>query len=113
MLMSSLKAWYSCCASCRRWLGSCTTRVSSSAWINTSSYRSVKACTVPVRSEEHTSELQSLMRISYAVFCLKKKKQRKQQENNSVNILSIKRNTCVIVQEKHKMHMISKKIHKV
>src|SRR3546814_6566578 len=29
--------------------------------------------TPPVRSEEHTSELQSLMRISYAVFCLKKK----------------------------------------
>src|SRR3546814_5838964 len=28
----------------------------------------------PLRSEEHTSELQSLMRISYAVFCLKKKK---------------------------------------
>src|SRR3546814_3549619 len=28
----------------------------------------------PFRSEEHTSELQSLMRISYAVFCLKKKK---------------------------------------
>src|SRR3546814_1600849 len=31
------------------------------------------------RSEEHTSELQSLMRISYAVFCLKKKKNTKQQ----------------------------------
>src|SRR3546814_1050632 len=30
---------------------------------------------VAARSEEHTSELQSLMRISYAVFCLKKKKQ--------------------------------------
>src|SRR3546814_8366413 len=30
---------------------------------------------VPFRSEEHTSELQSLMRISYAVFCLKKNKQ--------------------------------------
>src|SRR3546814_1334393 len=30
------------------------------------------------RSEEHTSELQSLMRISYAVFCLKKKKKHKQ-----------------------------------
>src|SRR3546814_6286489 len=30
----------------------------------------------PFRSEEHTSELQSLMRISYAVFCLKKKKQK-------------------------------------
>src|SRR3546814_8056589 len=29
--------------------------------------------TVRIRSEEHTSELQSLMRISYAVFCLKKK----------------------------------------
>src|SRR3546814_6138143 len=33
-----------------------------------------------IRSEEHTSELQSLMRISYAVFCLKKKK-----ETNSIN----------------------------
>src|SRR3546814_6468580 len=31
-------------------------------------------CWVTARSEEHTSELQSLMRISYAVFCLKKKK---------------------------------------
>src|SRR3546814_4858728 len=30
-----------------------------------------------VRSEEHTSELQSLMRISYSVFCLKKKKEKK------------------------------------
>src|SRR3546814_8998609 len=44
--------------------------------------------TIPVpdgRSEEHTSELQSLMRISYAVFCLKKKNnqnQEKQQNNN-------------------------------
>src|SRR3546814_5943220 len=32
------------------------------------------ACPTLFRSEEHTSELQSLMRISYAVFCLKKKK---------------------------------------
>src|SRR3546814_9967616 len=31
-------------------------------------------CACRLRSEEHTSELQSLMRISYAVFCLKKKK---------------------------------------
>src|SRR3546814_5833380 len=31
-------------------------------------------CQCALRSEEHTSELQSLMRISYAVFCLKKKK---------------------------------------
>src|SRR3546814_9835413 len=35
------------------------------------------------RSEEHTSELQSLMRISYAVFCLKKKKQQKHNKNTS------------------------------
>src|SRR3546814_5723396 len=33
-----------------------------------------------IRSEEHTSELQSLMRISYAVFCLKKKKKAQEQE---------------------------------
>src|SRR3546814_8314635 len=32
------------------------------------------ASVIAIRSEEHTSELQSLMRISYAVFCLKKKK---------------------------------------
>src|SRR3546814_9780355 len=40
----------------------------------------------PERSEEHTSELQSLMRISYAVFCLKKKittKQQHQPHNNN------------------------------
>src|SRR3546814_3823174 len=41
------------------------------------------------RSEEHTSELQSLMRISYAVFCLKKKKtntlhKTREQDNNRV-----------------------------
>src|SRR3546814_8235808 len=35
---------------------------------------SASAARASVRSEEHTSELQSLMRISYAVFCLKKKK---------------------------------------
>src|SRR3546814_7631783 len=35
-----------------------------------------------LRSEEHTSELQSLMRISYAVFCLKKKKQTQHQQWN-------------------------------
>src|SRR3546814_5770654 len=44
------------------------------------------------RSEEHTSELQSLMRISYAVFCLKKKKKHtiktKQQESNLATYIS-------------------------
>src|SRR3546814_1421437 len=38
-----------------------------------------------VRSEEHTSELQSLMRISYAVFCLKKKNK---QEHKQIMYLS-------------------------
>src|SRR3546814_8238110 len=35
------------------------------------------------RSEEHTSKLQSLMRISYAVFCLKKKKKTKKKSNKN------------------------------
>src|SRR3546814_1125171 len=39
----------------------------------------LKASMGAARSEEHTSELQSLMRISYAVFCLKKKKNNKPQ----------------------------------
>src|SRR3546814_2965461 len=38
------------------------------------------------RSEEHTSELQSLMRISYAVFCLKKKKQNTKHNNTTQNV---------------------------
>src|SRR3546814_9151841 len=37
-----------------------------------------------LRSEEHTSELQSLMRISYAVFCLKKKKRNKEEAQNTL-----------------------------
>src|SRR3546814_1325867 len=43
-------------------------------------YEGIKGCSITLnvdRSEEHTSELQSLMRISYAVFCLKKKKKNK------------------------------------
>src|SRR3546814_9221775 len=38
---------------------------------------------LPRRSEEHTSELQSLMRISYAVFCLKKKKKTRTNKSKS------------------------------
>src|SRR3546814_1764609 len=41
-----------------------------------------KAIVVINRSEEHTSELQSLMRISYAVFCLKKKNEQKLKIKN-------------------------------
>src|SRR3546814_8834220 len=39
----------------------------------------------PFRSEEHTSELQSLMRISYAVFCLKKKNTRTTTHDTTTN----------------------------
>src|SRR3546814_10075633 len=39
----------------------------------------------PLRSEEHTSELQSLMRISYAVFCLKKKKKNRHSYSKEYN----------------------------
>src|SRR3546814_6101385 len=41
------------------------------------------------RSEEHTSELQSLMRISYAVFCLKKKKSNHSREVNTYEMQHI------------------------
>src|SRR3546814_7608822 len=45
------------------------------------------------RSEEHTSELQSLMRISYAVFCLKKKKQRSNKTRELYKMKSYTTNT--------------------
>src|SRR3546814_6839190 len=45
-------------------------------------------CSMLSRSEEHTSELQSLMRISYAVFCLKKKKDKHTQNlHNTINCM--------------------------
>src|SRR3546814_2063289 len=48
---------------------------------------------IPIgRSEEHTSELQSLMRISYAVFCLKKKKR------NSITSQTTRHNICADVE---------------
>src|SRR3546814_5514712 len=42
------------------------------------------ADTTSARSEEHTSELQSLMRISYAVFCLKKKKHKHTNQKSNL-----------------------------
>src|SRR3546814_1719017 len=47
----------------------------------------ISSRTPAIRSEEHTSELQSLMRISYAVFCLKKKKNKKIKNNKNNNKL--------------------------
>src|SRR3546814_4200649 len=49
----------------------------------TSQYRIAQSGLV-LRSEEHTSELQSLMRISYAVFCLKKKRKKKTKPTTRV-----------------------------
>src|SRR3546814_3321371 len=70
--------------------GATTTRSASrESWIcpiSTSSLRSKR-----LRSEEHTSELQSLMRISYAVFCLKKKKQK--QNHNKKQHSQLLKNT--------------------
>src|SRR3546814_1583850 len=49
----------------------------------------------PDRSEEHTSELQSLMRISYAVFCLKKKKDQKLRAIHKITLMSKVCNTSI------------------
>src|SRR3546814_3838618 len=49
------------------------------------------------RSEEHTSELQSLMRISYAVFCLKKKNKNKQQ--TYYELITNEQESCSIIIE--------------
>src|SRR3546814_3178871 len=59
-----------------------------------------------LRSEEHTSELQSLMRISYAVFCLKKKTEKnlkKQEQTKYKNKLSKKQLHNKL---RHKVHRI-------
>src|SRR3546814_4243480 len=52
---------------------------------------------VKPRSEEHTSELQSLMRISYAVFCLKKKKRTKK---NTLTLMNTRENRQAITETK-------------
>src|SRR3546814_4007410 len=58
---------------------------------------SIAEATKPFRSEEHTSELQSLMRISYAVFCLKKKKQDTQQHHESKTTITHKSIRAAVV----------------
>src|SRR3546814_10078969 len=52
-----------------------------------------------LRSEEHTSELQSLMRISYAVFCLKNKKQNNSTKNTHAEYAMTSENTSTIIHE--------------
>src|SRR3546814_9945856 len=57
----------------------------SALWMTIMSYLAMLSgvAVMGARSEEHTSELQSLMRISYAVFCLKKKTQSHNAQNNN------------------------------
>src|SRR3546814_5143830 len=66
--------------SCCRSLGPAAPTIFS--WWPTIAWRLWRLPTARDRSEEHTSELQSLMRISYAVFCLKKKKNNTTTSNN-------------------------------
>src|SRR3546814_7138114 len=78
-LFRSLPVIYGCKGCCTSFTGG-HTRNSSTGSIRHSPLSDFWPETRPVsiafmRSEEHTSELQSLMRISYAVFCLKKKQQ--------------------------------------
>src|SRR3546814_7817434 len=64
-----------------------TTLFRSLLWMATRLAVATGGCSLrraPRRSEEHTSELQSLMRISYAVFCLKKKKKTTRTETKEI-----------------------------
>src|SRR3546814_4131273 len=58
---------------------------SSRPWLKGSMGGNRSCASIERRSEEHTSELQSLMRISYAVFCLKKKKKHKPKTNTQIH----------------------------
>src|SRR3546814_7570344 len=76
--ISSVTRWpRSSCArvAASRSEANCANAASSRYWASARRTPPPSFLTSLVRSEEHTSELQSLMRISYAVFCLKKKKQ--------------------------------------
>src|SRR3546814_4214062 len=63
--------------------------------------RSAAPCS---RSEEHTSELQSLMRISYAVFCLKKKKNENTKKRSKYVAMSHEIRAETSTNEKKKTH---------
>src|SRR3546814_1374732 len=55
-------------------------------WVRHNAFMATQDTWLGKRSEEHTSELQSLMRISYAVFCLKKKKNTRNQIYKSLQL---------------------------
>src|SRR3546814_7880638 len=66
------------------------------------------SCPAPGRSEEHTSELQSLMRISYAVFCLKKKKTKTYKSKEQSHTTSFNTNSSHNEQQRKKTIAIKK-----
>src|SRR3546814_6998803 len=78
-------SWERCFSSCRN-IGRGVMIPTGSSLIMRRWHRFPKLMPDSSRSEEHTSELQSLMRISYAVFCLKKKNMQKQQQYYKSNI---------------------------
>src|SRR3546814_1828715 len=63
-----------------------------------------------IRSEEHTSELQSLMRISYAVFCLKKNKA-KTQHTNIAMLTTIQSIQSILTLSYYHTHSLLKHLH--
>src|SRR3546814_2255088 len=93
------ESWTHCAATCVRWCGGMLCKwCSGYRWCCWRHRCGMKTCTRLTcwwpawrRSEEHTSELQSLMRISYAVFCLKKTKYHtnKHTHENSHNTYDI------------------------
>src|SRR3546814_4720568 len=80
---------------------SCTCRISSSGWRRSAATSSPARRHASIRSEEHTSEFQSLMRNSYAVFCLEDKL------NNTTELPQMQIDT-----NKHKSEMKQKTKHK-
>src|SRR3546814_5841383 len=70
-------------------------------------FEPIHRAVVPHRSEEHTSELQSLMRISYAVFCLKKKKKEPLNLHTKVSKRSIRNKKHTYIENTNNIHLYS------
>src|SRR3546814_5965199 len=81
----------SCSAIASRPTVTCSPEATTTSYSRASYSRETSPHHLTSRSEEHTSELQSLMRISYAVFCLKKKKNKITQSHNTTK--SVRMNT--------------------
>src|SRR3546814_3444946 len=79
-LPRSLKMFSNCCCTNARTVSSFAVNDAQSGTAS-AAHSACRASSLRGRSEEHTSELQSLMRISYAVFCLKKKNKKTEYED--------------------------------